>query len=126
MEIEHDEAVENTGEPTGTVLLRFSVLVDGSTAGSLDSTGTLLAIHQQAVAAITEIVGKVPGQLGWVKTDFTQLDDPDVNSGHCAVCSMWVTDCEESEPLQGLPNGATVEGQLLCEQHLPPDHPWAD
>ena len=32
---------------------------------------------------------------------------------------------EKPDPIRGLSNGATVNGELLCDECLPEHHPWA-
>jgi hypothetical protein len=124
--MEPKQESDATGEiRKGTVMLLLTVLVEGTTTVSETAQYALLEVNNRLVTAITEVVGKVSGQIGWVKTDLTQLDDPRVNAGHCAVCGYWVTDRDQPDPLVGLPNGATVDGRLLCERHLPPEHPWS-
>ncbi len=62
---------------------------------------------------------------GWQSSTLAYLDVEGVNAGRCAVCGDWVTDVEKPSPLEGLSRGASVKGRLLCDEHLPPDHPWA-
>jgi len=47
--------------------------------------------------------------------------------GRCAVCNRWVYDVENftRETPGGICRGAIVDGQLLCDEHLPKDHPVA-
>jgi hypothetical protein len=55
-----------------------------------------------------------------------ELFNPKVdNCGRCACCGAWVTDYEKPEPIAGLCIGATVDGELLCDECLPQDHPLA-
>ncbi len=62
---------------------------------------------------------------GWQSSTHGYLDVEGINAGRCAVCGGWVTDMEKPAPFEGLGRGASVNGRLLCDEHLPPDHPWA-
>jgi hypothetical protein len=48
-----------------------------------------------------------------------------MNCVKCSSCGAWTTDREKDEPIEGLTNGATVDGKLLCDECLPEDHKWA-
>ena len=53
------------------------------------------------------------------------LDSNEMNCGHCANCGRWTTDMERDSPLSELCPGATVSGELLCDECLPRNHKWA-
>jgi hypothetical protein len=64
-------------------------------------------------------------KLGWEMTLMQVLDPQKNNCGRCAICNSWVTDIEKPDPINGINIGATVAGQLLCDEHLPKNHPLA-
>ncbi len=61
----------------------------------------------------------------WNCSSFSVLDSTQMNCGKCSRCGTWVTDWEKQDPIAGLTNGATVNGELLCDDCLPDDHRWA-
>ncbi|UWG96255.1 hypothetical protein LPY66_15295 [Dehalobacter sp. DCM] len=61
----------------------------------------------------------------WESTSSIVLDPSTLNCGRCSKCNRWVTDREKLDAITQLCNGATVDGQLLCDDCLPPDHKWA-
>jgi hypothetical protein len=63
--------------------------------------------------------------LKWNSTSSIGLDSGEYNCGKCSKCGHWTTDSEKPYAVQGLCNGATVDGELLCDECLPPDHRWA-
>lgn len=102
------------------VLLNLSVIVEVDEAELLRDHGELDEISNRLIDALDAVV---PG--GWQSLRQSTLDPAALNCGRCAECDGWVTDCERPEPLDGLCNGATHDGRLLCDEHLPPDHRWA-
>ena len=64
-------------------------------------------------------------QLGWQGSSYDILDEQKMNVGKCAVCECWVSDREKPEYILELNIGATYNGELLCDEHLPKDHRWA-
>lgn len=63
--------------------------------------------------------------LDWNYTSSLMLDSGNYNCGKCSKCGQWVTDSEQPDAVEGLCNGATVDGNLLCDECLPSDHRWA-
>lgn len=83
------------------------------------------AFSDQLIEDIEAFVTKQPGSQRWVSSSLVTLGLRGSNSGQCAICGTWVTDREKPDPIYGLCNGATVDGKLLCDEHLPKDHRWA-
>jgi hypothetical protein len=107
------------------VLITFHVLVEASPLASVDAVERVAPLAQHIEHAITAALPTLPTELGVVATEFHEITADGVNSGQCTVCGVWVTDPEQPEPVRGLQNGARVHGQLLCDDDLPADHPWA-
>lgn len=63
--------------------------------------------------------------LEWEGTFSLILDSETMNCGKCANCNGWTTDIEKENPVKELCYGATVDGKLLCDECLPPEHPCA-
>lgn len=61
----------------------------------------------------------------WQSTSELYLDPKTMNCGKCAKCHGWTTDMEKLNYINGLCNGATVDGELLCDECLPEGHRWA-
>lgn len=65
-------------------------------------------------------------RVTWSSSTIVPLDGkPAV--GRCAVCNRWVYDVEnrtEHTPTE-ISAGAVVDGQYLCDEHLPKEHPAA-
>jgi hypothetical protein len=61
----------------------------------------------------------------WQSTTELLLNPLTMNCGQCARCHGWTTDREKQDPVTGLCNGATVNGELLCDECLPKGHRWA-
>ena len=72
-----------------------------------------------------EIVLDEQHKAEWQSTSTLYLDPLTMNCGQCARCHGWTTDREKPDPIRGLSNGATVDGELLCDECLPDHHPWA-
>ncbi|GMX65019.1 hypothetical protein Elgi_42890 [Paenibacillus elgii] len=63
--------------------------------------------------------------MKWESTSAIKLDPETMNCGRCCNCNNWVTDREKPNPISELNNGATVDGNLLCDECLPEDHRWS-
>jgi len=61
----------------------------------------------------------------WTRSSFIVLDSEKMNCGKCSNCGGWTTDKEKENPIEGLCNGATNDGALLCDECLPQRHRWA-
>ena len=65
--------------------------------------------------------GRQPGE-GWLSGSEGVLP-PGGNWGACAVCGGYVSDVNQPNRIHQLGRGTEFEGRLLCDEHLPPDHP---
>ena len=61
----------------------------------------------------------------WAQCRYGILDTQTMNCGKCGKCGAWTSDREKEDPIRELQIGATVEGVLLCDEHLPKGHRWA-
>ena len=62
----------------------------------------------------------------WESTEIISLDECS-GCGRCAKCNRWTQDAEGTPKTDtvGICPGAFVDGKLLCDDCLPPDHPIA-
>ena len=88
----------------------------------LPNQDAMLQVADQLRTVIEAFLGELPDHLGYQGTTFVHIYRPDVNSGRCAVCGLWVTDHTKPDRVVGLRYGETVGGLLLCEDHLPASH----
>ena len=58
----------------------------------------------------------------WNNSSYIVLDTEKFNCGKCSKCGGWTTDKEKENSIDGLSNGATVEGALFCDECLPRRH----
>jgi hypothetical protein len=84
-------------------------------------------IREVVTAALARFLVQRPDiAVEWESASYVPLDDrPAV--GRCAVCNRWVYDVENATvltPTRICP-GSVVDGRLLCDDHLPKDHPIA-
>ena len=111
-----------------TVMITVSYLAEipEEIAGDEEALNTLLDGFSDALSGdrSAEVAG-TEYPLDWVSADTKLLDPETENCGRCAKCGILVTDMEEENPIEGLVAGATVNGQLLCDECLPLGHPWA-
>jgi hypothetical protein len=110
---------------TQTFLLTMAVVIEVPATTPDEADDESFRISQLLRDAVNEALGPHPDYLGWVSTRFQTIDDPDCNSGQCTVCDAWTTDRERPDPIMGLHDGARIDGQLLCDDHLPRAHRWA-
>ena len=82
-------------------------------------------------ALLAVLADKLSGQpqttVEWEGLSSTPLDDRP-QFGRCTVCNRWVYDNDAPPSAyipQGLCRGAIVNDRLLCDEHLPKDHPAA-
>ena len=114
-----------------TVLLKMSVLVeiDSDEVAKLEDSEfcEIDRIEKRLANAINRELGldDAVSQLGWQQTRPVVLDEQTMNCGRCAICEAWVSDCEKPDRIAELGNAATVDGKLLCDEHLPRGHRWA-
>lgn len=83
-------------------------------------------LQEAVTAAIAQRFADAPDiSVEWESMQTLPLDGlPGV--GRCAECNCWVFDvenCTEYKP--PLNPGAIFDGRLLCDDHLPEDHPVA-
>ena|SRR5437773_224042 len=84
-------------------------------------------IRDAVMAALAEQFADRPTvKVSWQSMSFMPLDGR-ADCGRCAVCNRWVYDAQSlaNDTPTGISAGAIVEGRLLCDEHLPPDHPFA-
>ena len=84
-------------------------------------------IRKAVLAAVAAILsGRPDVRVQWESLSIVPLEGkPSV--GRCAVCNRWVYDVEnviDLTPTQ-ICRGAILDGQYLCDEHLPKDHPAA-
>jgi hypothetical protein len=84
-------------------------------------------LQEVVTEAFKNYLAKRPDiKVEWQSLTSTPLDDkPAV--GRCAVCHRWVYDVENRADVTPteISRGAVVDGQYLCDEHLPQDHPVA-
>jgi len=84
-------------------------------------------IRKAVLAAIAAILSDRPDvRVEWESLSIVPLDGkPSV--GRCVVCNRWVYDMENITDMTPtrISRGAVVDGQYLCDEHLPEDHPAA-
>ena len=108
-----------------TVLIRVAYLVElpdeevNVDDGILDKIANRIGEDKNLVIDNKDIT------LDWNSTSSLMLDSGNFNCGRCSKCGQWVTDKEKPDAVEGLCNGATVDGKLLCDDCLPSDHRWA-
>jgi hypothetical protein len=115
---------------TATDVLTVSLLIEQDPAEAAQMPFPLRAdeeIRKAVLAAVAALLGYRPDvRVTWSSLTIVPLDGkPAV--GRCAVCNRWVYDVENRTPLTptGISAGAVVDGQYLCDEHLPKDHPVA-
>ncbi len=84
-------------------------------------------IRKAVLCAIAVLVGDRPqAKVKWESLTSTPLDTRS-DCGRCAVCNRWVydEDSQSHDTPRGICRGAIVGGRLLCDEHLPKDHPLA-
>jgi hypothetical protein len=115
---------------TQSWLLTVSVLVEqDEELAAKFGTGwrTNDELQEVVTAALAQFLAKRPDiAVEWESMTSTSLDGmPAV--GRCAVCNRWVFDVENhtKDTPTRICRGAVVDGQLLCDDHLPEDHPVA-
>jgi hypothetical protein len=105
-----------------TFLVTLTVAVEASDQESSSGLSELEELEQRLIQSVDTALDTPSRPLGWQVTWSTELDPAAINCGQCTVCGGWVTDRERPDPVKGLCNGARVEGQLLCDEHLPAGH----
>jgi len=107
-----------------TVLLRVSYLIDveDNLWGGSKEAETFLDAMDKALPASDTITIDAKHSANWNGSSFCVLDPARMNCGKCVRCGAWVTDRDKPEPVVGLTNGARVNGELLCNEHLSKEH----
>ncbi|QEH67703.1 hypothetical protein [Cellulosilyticum sp. WCF-2] len=109
-----------------TVLIKVSYLVDMEDEDLSKVDGLLDKITSEVSEDINlQLNTNEMISLKWEGTSSRVLDSERINCGKCANCNGWVTDIEKEDPIKELCYGATVDGKLLCDECLPPEHPCA-
>jgi len=108
---------------TKTVLITLHVLVD--LPAEADGVNSDL-LHEVSIQ-LEDAVGQIdsPFTPKWSGTEVAVLDPSTMNCGRCKGCGCWASDRDKPEFLGGLNVGAVVDGDLLCDECLPLDHPRA-
>lgn len=106
-------------------MLTFNVLIEIPDEEGIDIFDRPIPDYNTVFNAVDSALGNLPKHLGWISSSFMEIGTPGMNSGRCVICGAWVTDREKPKPISGLCNGATVDGNLLCDEHLPAEHRWA-
>jgi hypothetical protein len=90
-------------------------------------TSTEEEIKKAVLAAVAVLFRDRPHvKVEWASSFIEPLNGKPA-CGRCAVCNRWVYD-EENRTAgtpTGICRGAVVAGRLLCDEHLPADHPLA-
>lgn len=105
------------------MLFGFNVLINTSDEG--DQEQLLRRLHLEGESALEERLGSQVDFAEVISSSETHIEEPWVNAGPRAKCNAWTTDMERQDPVRGLEPGARINGVLLCNEHLPPDHPIA-
>jgi hypothetical protein len=84
-------------------------------------------LREVLVSAVTNYLATRPDVVvEWESLTSTPLDNrPGVD--RCAICNRWMFDAENVTlfTVTAICRGAIVDGQYLCDEHLPKDHPLA-
>jgi len=108
-----------------TVLIRVAYLVELSEEDINNDEGMLNKITDELDESKKICIDDVDISLEWNYTSSLVLDSKSLNCGKCSNCGQWTTDREKPNSVVGVCNGATVDGKLLCDECLPPNHRWA-
>jgi len=108
-----------------TVLIRVSYLVELQENDINDNNGILNKITNEIDESRNIHFDDNNILLEWTSTSSIVLDSDNLNCGKCSNCGQWTTDKEKSNSVEGICNGATVNGKLLCDECLPHDYRWA-
>jgi hypothetical protein len=92
--------------------------------GSDEAQDFELKIHNAGITC-DKVVVDDNHKAKLIQSSIELVDPKEKNCGQCARCGAWVADYEKPEPVEGLGIGARVNGELLCDECLPSDHPLA-
>lgn len=112
-------------EKKETVLINVSYLVELNEEELMGDNSTIDKITSKIAQDEQISINEKNIELRWQSTSTYILDPSKSNCGKCTNCGAWVTDMEKSNPIPELVNGATVDGNLLCDECLPSEHRWA-
>lgn len=108
-----------------TVLINISYLIELPEEDIDTDDGMLDIITNQISESKSLHINDLEIPLEWNSTSSLILDSAHLNCDKCSKCGQWTTDREKPDIIQGICNGATVEGKLLCDECLQFDHRWA-
>ena len=106
-----------------TVLINVSFLVEVDETEVRKDFGMIDQITNKLCHDQNIIIGT--SEVEWESSSTVVLDTGSMNCGQCSTCGRWTTDREKSDPLLQLCNGASFEGELLCDDCLPEDYRWS-
>jgi hypothetical protein len=116
--------MEDNMKEKKTVLIRTYHLIEVDEEELYKEDGLLDKIEKEISKDIELSIGESV-HMKWEGTSMTSLTPEIMNCGKCSCCGAWVTDREKADHIEGLCNGATVDGELLCDECLPEDHKWS-
>ena len=117
--------VEKMSSNKKTVLIKVSYLVDIEDEDFIKDEHLDRITDQVSEDINLQLNDSETMSLKWEGTSSIILDSEIMNCGKCANCNRWATDIEKENPMKELCYGATVDGKLLCDECLPPEHPCA-
>ena len=97
------------------ILLTTSVIVeassdeDGGSPRMEEISDQLLSVVKKAFGNSLDVQAVECVSYHWLTSD-------GVNSGRGNVCNDWVTDRNQADALNGLPEATLVNGNLVCDQ----------
>lgn len=115
--------VHSTASMKKSYLYTISVLVEFDEAELVPDELDFTPVDRTGHRIVDTIDAAFPD--AWQTMGIRELDPATMNCGRCAECGCWTTDCERPDRLTGVNAGAVHDGRLLCDDHLPEDHPWA-
>lgn len=108
-----------------TVMIRVSYLVELPNKEIAAENGILENIIDNLCETRDLFINNNNITIEWNSTSSLILEPMEMNCGKCSNCGQWTTDREKPNSIDGLCNGATIGGELLCDSCLPSDHIWA-
>lgn len=106
------------------VLITVAYLVElPELESNLDDRVLDIITNRLSESQLLEIEGRET-LLQWKSSSSLVLDSETLNCDKCSNCGQWTTDREKSDAIEGISNGATVNGKLICDECLPSDHKW--
>ncbi len=109
-----------------TVLVSHHFLFEfGADTTQQEINQALMKFHRMVKEQFKRDFLKESAESSWCSETRTGLDPAKMNYGRCAICSRWTSDCEKPDVIEELQRGAVSGDRLLCDEHLPSDHPYA-